>query len=95
MKRIGVVACKMAKGNLFLYNSFVLILVFLSALLLFFVAGLAIVLALGLIGYVVQGIFPPNYEKEWISVIVVCMISLTIAVSLFAATAISKNIKIR
>ncbi len=94
MERIGIAASKIAKGNLFLYNLFVVLLSFLFSLLIFILAGASLVLSLVVIGYIVSGLLPQNFEKEWTMVMRVCMISLTVMISLFNLMAILKNVKI-
>ena len=93
MKRIGIAASKMAPQNLFLYNVYVIVIAFLFSLLIFFIGG-SVVVALISIAYVTKGILPANFQKEWISIGLVCMISLTISVGLFSLIAISQNLKL-
>ncbi len=95
MERIGIAASKMAQGRLLLYNVYVVFISFLFSLLIFFIAGSSIVLALIVIGYVVQGILPGDFREDWLKVIRVCMISLTVVVSGVNLFAILKNIKIK
>ena len=95
MERIGVAASKMAQGNLWLYNLFVILISFLFSLFIFLVSGSSIVLALLVIGGVVNGILPNDLWNDWRGVIRVCMISLTIMVSIFTLFAILKNIRYR
>ena len=93
MERIGIAASRIAQGNLLLYNFFVVFLSFLFSLLIFILVGSSLVLSLVVIGYIVNGLMPQNFEKEWTMVIRICMISLTVAISLFNIVAILKNIK--
>src|SRR5882672_204463 len=97
MERIGITASKIAKGNLFLYNLFVILISFLFSLLIFLLAGISIFIALwaiDFIHYILNGDHVySNFGKEWTSVMLVCMISLTIVVSVFNLLAILKNIK--
>ncbi len=93
MERIGIAASKMARGNLFLYNVCVIFLSSLFSLLIFFIGASAVVVAFILIAYITQGMIPANFAKEWISIGLVCMISLSIFVGLFSLVAISRNIK--
>jgi hypothetical protein len=96
MERIGIAASKMAKGNLLFYNLYVFLLVFLFSLLIFFIAGISIVLSLILIGYISNQMGPASFGKEaWLAVIRVCMISLTVVVSGVSLFAILRNIKIK
>ena len=93
MERIGIAASKIAKGNFLLYNFFVVLISFLFSIFIFFIGGSAILIALLLIGYFFKNIMPVNFEKEWISIMLICMISLAISVGLFCLVAISRNIK--
>ncbi len=94
MERIGIAASKIAKGNLLLYNLYVILLSFLFSLLIFFIAGCPIVLALIVIGYIVSGVLPTDFGEDWVSVIQVCMVSLTVVVSGVNLFAVLKNIKL-
>ena len=93
MERIGIAASKMAKGNLVLYNSCVILISFLFSFFIFFIGGSAIAVALILIAYSSKGVMPVNFEKEWISIGLICMISLAAVVGVFCLVAISRNIK--
>ena len=94
MERIGIAASKIAKGNLFLYNLFVVLISFLFSLLIFLLAGSSLFISLLIINSINEGEMPQNLEKMWTSVMLVCMISLTIVVSIFNLFAILKNIKL-
>jgi len=50
--------------------------------------------ALIIIGYVVNGVLPTGLEKGWGELVSVCMISLTVVISLFTLFAILRNIKL-
>jgi hypothetical protein len=95
MERIGIAASKMAKGNLWLYNLFVVIISFLFSAFIFLISGSSIVLALIIIGYVVNGILPNDLWDDWHGVIRVCMISLTMIVSIFTLFAVLRNIRLK
>lgn len=94
MERIGIAASKIAKGNLLFYNLYVILISFAFSLLLFFIAGSSIILALIVIGYAVTGILPSDFKGDWVGVIKVCMVSLTVVVSILNLFAILKNIKL-
>ena len=95
MERIGIAASKMAKGNLLLYNSCVILISFLFSFFIFFIGGSAIAVALLLMTCAARGVLPVNFEKEWISIGLICMISLAAVVGGFCLIAISRNIKLR
>ena len=94
MERIGIAASKMAKGNIFLYNFYVVLISFLFSLFVFVVTGSSILFALIIISYVGEEVMAHKFENEWTSVFTVCMISLTVIIVIFNLFAISKNIKI-
>ncbi len=93
MERIGIAASKIAKGNFYLYNFFVVLISFLFSIFIFLVGGSAVLIALILLGYFFKGSMSANFEKEWISVMLICMIALAISVGLFCLVAIARNIK--
>lgn len=94
MDRIGIAASKIAKGNIVLYNIYICILTFLFAFFIFVVAGAAIMMALIIVGYIVNGLLPQDLLKDWNKIISVCMVSLTVVVGFFAAVALIRNFKI-
>ncbi len=94
MERIGIAASKMASGNLFFYNLYVVLLSFLFSLLIFFIAGTSIVLALIIIGYILKGILPDQSSQTWYEILRVCMVSLTIAVGFLNLYAILRNFRL-
>lgn len=94
MERIGLAASKIAKGNLFLYNLFVILISFLFSLFVFFMAGAAIILALLVINRIVSGIIPSSIGEGWTIVMLVCMISLSVTVAVFNLLAILRNIRL-
>ena len=94
MERIGIAASKMAKGNLFVYNFYVILLSFLFSLLLFFIAGTSIVLSLIVIGSIVSGL-STELSGQWTDVIRVCMGVLTGVVSGINLFAIIKNVRFK
>ena len=95
MERIGLAASKMAKGNLLLYNLFVIVISILFSLFLFVIAGSSMILALLILAYVVNGVMPVEFEKNWSGIFRLCMMTLTIVVSLFNLAAILKNIRLK
>ena len=95
MERIGLAASKMAKGNFFLYNLWVIIISFIFSLFIFFIAGASIFFALIILAYVISGIMPLEFDKNWESVFRICMVTLTGVIGIFNLFAIIKNIKLR
>ncbi len=95
MNRIGIAASKIAKGDIVLYNAYVLLLVFLFALFIFVIAGAAIMLALMVVGFLVKGLLPQDLFGAWRQIITVCMATLTGVVGFFAVVAIVRNVKFK
>lgn len=82
MKRIGITASKISKGNVPLYNLYVVLISCLFSLFIFIAAGATIALALMLIGYVGT------------EIVMACMAVLTIVVALFNIFAILVNVRV-
>lgn len=95
MKRIGIAASKISEGNIILYNLFVLILSTLFSLLIFFVSGFAIFLAIYAIHALSTGITPVDFKSSWGEIIKSCMTALAVIVGLFNLCAIGVNLKIK
>ena len=82
MKRIGIAASKMAKGNFVLYNLYVVLISILFSLFIYVVSGSSIVLALITIYYIINGVMPLEFESTWGSMFYLCMATLTVIVSI-------------
>ncbi|MCX5680691.1 MAG: hypothetical protein NT079_00075 [Candidatus Omnitrophica bacterium] len=95
MQRIGIAASHIAKGNLLLYNFFVVLISFLFSLLIFVISGMAIVFGLALVAYLTQTPSIIDLKHGVISPIPICLIFLGMVISIFNLYAIGINIKIR
>ena len=95
MERIGIAASKIAQGNIYLYNLYVIIISFLFSVFIFCLSGCSIVFALLIIGYILNGILPVGLKGQWGTVVRLCMVTLTVVVSLFNLLAVMRNIKIK
>ena len=93
MERIGIAASKMAKGNIPLYNFYVVLISFLFSLFIFILAGCTVVFSLIVISYLTNEIASFQVVKDWSTILALCMISLSVITVLFMLIAISKNIK--
>ena len=93
MERIGIAASKIAKGNLFLYNFFVILISFLFSLLIFLISGLAVVIALAAMDCLLNDLMPAGFQKQWTSIVFLCMALLATIVGVFNLLAISKNVR--
>ncbi|OGX35902.1 MAG: hypothetical protein A3C36_01425 [Omnitrophica WOR_2 bacterium RIFCSPHIGHO2_02_FULL_52_10] len=94
MKRIGIAASKISKGNLVLYHVYVVLISLLFSLFIFLVAGSTVLFALVIIQYVGSEIMGIDFERRWESILAVCMVSLTVIITLFNLAAILINLRI-
>jgi len=94
MKRIGIAASKISKGNVPLYNLYVVLISCLFSLFIFTAAGATIALALMLIGYVGTEIVGLEFKRDWSLIMTACMVVLTIVVALFNIFAIVINVRV-
>jgi len=95
MDRIGIASSKIAKGNLVLYNMSVVLLTFMFSLFVFVIAGAAVLLALILVGYIVNGMAPHNLLEDRQQSVSVCVSVLMAVVAFFAVMALIRNIKFK
>lgn len=95
MQRIGIAASHVAKGSLFLYNLFVVLIAFLFSLLVLVVAGLVIVFGLVTVAYLTQTRSIVDLSQGVLSPIPVCLIFLGMVMSVFCFYAIAINVKIK
>lgn len=95
MERIGIAASKIAQGNLLLYNLYVLLITFLVAVLLFFLAGSAIFSGLWIIRLVIGPFIPSMSQGLWNLIFCYSLIALTVLVALVSLAAVSKNIRFK
>ena len=94
MERIGIAASKMAKGNLFVYNLWVIFIAFVFSLFVFILTGATILLALVVLAYVGEEVMPMNFTKNWSSILTVCLVCLSIIMTLFYVMALAKDLKL-
>jgi hypothetical protein len=95
MKRIGIAASKISKGNVALYNFYVVLISFLFSLFIFIVAGSTVVFSLIIINYVGGELKAFEFEKGLRFILTICMGTLTAVITIFNLVAISTNMKIR
>lgn len=93
MKRIGIAASKISKGNRILYVLYVILIAMLFSLLMFIIAGSTVIFALAIMKYVGTEIMGLEFEKSWTSITAVCMVSLTVVITLFNMFAVAMNLK--
>jgi len=95
MERIGIAASRIAKGNIILYNIFVVLLTLLVSLLVLLICGTTIIIVLIVFDYVHRIIEVPELYRGGIAAWVTCMICLGTVIGLLALWTIGKNIKFR
>ena len=95
MERIGIAASKIAKGNLFLYNFYVITISLLVSLLLFLLAGIVVFLGLFIIRLALGPFLPSMGQHLWDVIFSLSLIALTLLVAIISLFAISKNIKFK
>ncbi len=95
MKRIGIAASKIAKGNLVLYNIYVVVISSIFSLFIFLIAGATVIFAIFIISYLSNEILPPQYKNDWKAIIYFCMSSLSAITLLFNFWAIYRNMKVK
>ncbi len=95
MERIGIAASKMAQGNFFLYNFYVILISFLFSLFIFFLSGFSVLFALIIMAYIVEGVLPTGLQGAWGDMVRICMITLTTVVMLLNLFAILKNVRFK
>jgi len=93
MKRIGIVSSRISKGNRVLYNLCVVFISILFSLFIFTIAGSTVIFALAIIKYVGTEIMGVEFQDSWKSILSICMVSLTVVVTLFNLFAILINFK--
>jgi len=94
MKRIGVAASKISKGNTALYNFLVVLIACLLSLFLFVVVASTVIFALAIIAYITSEIMPSDYQRNWDAIRMVCISVLAIIMAVFNLMAVFINIKL-
>ena len=95
MERIGIAASHIAKGNLWLYNAFVILIAFLFSLLVFVISGLSVICGVLLIAFLTRASSPHLLNEKTISLIYLCLTSLAVIIGCFNLFAIGKNVKFK
>ena len=93
MKRIGIVASKVAKDNLLLYNFYVVLLSSLLSLLIFLLSAFAVLVGLALIAFITRGFMTLDLRAGLSSVLTVAMVTLAVVVGCINLAAVLINIK--
>lgn len=95
MRRIGVAASKIAKGNIWLYNLSVVAMACLLGLFVFLVCGFSIAVTLFVLSVLIQRLSPSGGDTAWLDVFKISLNILGALTGFFTLVAISKNIKLK
>lgn len=95
MKRIGIAASKISPGNIILYNVFVLVLSTLFSLLVFFLSGFSIFVAIYIIHALLTGSTVFDFYSNWGGILKSCMVALAVMMGVFNMCAIGVNLKLK
>lgn len=94
MKRIGMAASRISKGNVRLYNTYVILISLLFSIFLFFIVGLAVILAIGIVMLFGPETMTQELRDSWQTVTRMCGQALALVVVVFNAIAIVVNVKL-
>lgn len=95
MERVGIMASKIARGNLTLYNFYVLLGSFFLSLLLFLLSGLVIFLGLWILRLCIGPFIASMSAGQWNSIFCYSLVVLTVLIAGIFLSAVIKNIKLR
>lgn len=93
MLRIGIAASKMAKGSLWTYNFFVVLISCLFSLFIFFICGFSILIIVFLISLGLHAVRPMDFHAGWTHMFKICLVILAAVTGIFNCVAIIKNIQ--
>ena len=94
MRRIGLVASKMAQGNLLKYNIFVVALSTLCATILLLASSISMLIILFIIGIILRFIMPAEFSGSWWGVIKIILVVFVALIAMLNVIAIVKNIRL-
>ncbi|MBF0330760.1 MAG: hypothetical protein HQL17_02395 [Candidatus Omnitrophica bacterium] len=92
MKRIGIVASRIAKDDLLVYNGLVMLFSFLLSLLIFFIAAFSILAAIALVSYVTRGYMSMDAGRGFFRF---ALMGLSGVVAIINFVAVIVNIKLK
>ena len=93
MKRIGIAASKISKGNRVLYSFYVILISVLFSTFIFVIASSTVIFALTIVKYIGNELMGVEFEGSWRSILAMCMVALTVVVTLFNLFAILINLR--
>jgi len=94
MKRIGVAASKISKGNSVIYHVLVVLIACLFSFFMFVVVGSTVIFALAIIAYISNEIMPTDQPRDWEQIRMICIVALAMVVAAFNLLAIVINLKL-
>jgi len=94
MLRIGIAASKMAKGRLWTYNLFVVLLSCLFSLFIFLICGFFILIIVFLLAWGLHALRPAGFHADWAPMFKICLIILAAVIGIYNMVAIIKNIQL-
>ena len=94
MKRIGMAASRISKGNVRLYNIYVVLISLIVSIFLFLIAGLAVLLAIGIVMLFGPETMTEELRENWQTVTTVCVQALLLVVVVFNMIALIANMKL-
>lgn len=94
MKRIGMAASRISKGDVRLYNIYVVLISVTVSLFLFIIAGMAVMLAIGIIIFFGPETMTQELRDNWQTVTRMCVQALLLAVLVFNLVGMVINMKI-
>ncbi len=95
MKRIGIAASRISKGNLLLYNFYVILLSILFSLVIFFLSSFTLLVSFAILSFISKGFMVFEPDSGLSSTFTVCMAALAIVVAVISLAAILINIKLK
>ena len=95
MKRIGLAASKIAKGNIWFYHIVVVILALLFSLFLFLICGFSIAVTLFVLSLLAQRFLSWGNQQVWVDMFRTCLTFLGVLIGIAALAAVLKNVKLK
>ena len=94
MRRIGIAASKMAKGRLWTYNLFVVLLSCIFSLFIFLICGFSILIIVFLVSLGLSALRPAGFHADWKHMFKICLIILAAVMGILNIVAIIKNVQL-
>ena len=95
MKRIGVTASKIAKGNIWFYHLAVVLISFLFGMFVYLICGFVIVVTIFILSFLLQKALPSMDQQHWMHALRACLKLLGILIGAGMVFAIVKNVQLK